>query len=250
MITPPAPVKRRLPGPPIRASLAAVAPPITPHELRELIAATLRVLRDSTRTEDLHRVSEIVSRGRYTALVERARAGDPELAALLRDRPVLDERAVDVDRLRRLGADTLGGAYVRHLEGHGLELYTTPTSAEFIADPDVRYLMQRFRQTHDIWHVLVGLGIAGHEEVLLHAFAFGQLRLPNSAMIVVLGGLKHLVLERRWLALRRGLRQAYESGRRAAPLLAVRWEVLWERPLAELRRTLAIRPCDPAVVAG
>ncbi|MCB9566924.1 MAG: hypothetical protein H6710_06885 [Myxococcales bacterium] len=223
---------------------------MTPTDLREMIAATIRVLRDSNRTEDVHRVEEISGRARVAELVAQAHAGDRELAALLRERPEIDREHVDFDALHRLGPETLGGAYVRHLERNGLELYTVETSDEFIDDDEARYLIHRYRQTHDIWHVLFGVGVAGHEEVLIHAFAYGQVGLPVSAMIMLLGGLKHMVLERRWLALRRGLWEAYWSGRRAKPLLTIRWEELWDRPVAELRRSLGIRPATPAFVSG
>lgn len=218
-------------------------------ELREMIAATARVLRDSNRTEDVHRVEEITGRGQVEALLAGA-GRDLGLAALLRERPEIDRTTVDFEALRRLGPETLGGAYVRHLDDNRLEVYETPTSAEFIADADARYLIHRYRQTHDLWHVLLGVGVRGHEEVLIHAFAYGQVGLPVSAMIMALGGIKHLVLERRWLALRRGLWAAYASGRGAAPLLGVRWEDLWGESVAALRRRFRVRPLDPAVVAG
>ncbi|MEZ4450530.1 MAG: Coq4 family protein [Nannocystaceae bacterium] len=219
------------------------------HDAREVLAATLRVLRDSTRTEDIHRVEEITGRARVAELVGSARAGDPSIADLLRDRPVFDATTVDFEALRRLPAESLGGAYVRHLDDHGIEVHAAETSDEFIADADARYLIYRYRQTHDVWHVLVGVGIAGHEEVLIHAFAYGQVRLPVSAMIMALGGVKHLVLEGRWLALRRGLLAAYRSGRDADPLLGVRWEALWDRDLDEVRRRFGVRPLPPAITS-
>ena len=112
------------------------------------------------------------------------------------------------------------------------------------------YLMRRFRQTHDVWHALLGLGVQGHEEVIIHAFSYGQLRLPVSAMVMFFGSIKHIVLERRWGALRHALREAYDIGRRAQPLLPVYWERIWDQPLAEVRAPYSIRPCTPAHVHG
>ena len=213
---------------------------MTPQELLLVAGATARVLRDSNRLSDIHLVADIIGRQRFTELLADARVeGEPEL---MRTRPEIDEREVDFDALRRLPPDTLGGAYIRHLDRNELEIYTDPTSHRFIDDPDVRYLIHRYRQTHDIWHVLVGLGTRGHEEVLLHAFIYGLIRLPNSAMIVILGGLKHLVLERRWHALRTGLLDAYRHGKAARPLLMVRWEDHWADPLDDVRRRYDIAP--------
>ena len=113
-----------------------------------------------------------------------------------------------------------------------------------VDDEDMAYLMRRFRQTHDVWHALLGLGIAGHEEVVIHAFSWGQLRLPVSALVVLFGTVKHIVLERRWGALRHSLREAYELGRDAQPLLPVVWEDQWSRPLAEVRARYRLRPLE------
>lgn len=210
-----------------------------------LLGAMARLLRDSDRLDDIHIVAEITGRRRLRALLDELEAAD---AAILRERPEIDERSVDFEALRRLPADSLGGAYVRHLDAHGLSIYRGPPSDRILADPDLRYLVHRYRQIHDIWHVLLGLGVAGHEEVLLHAFVFGLLGLPNSALIVLFGGIKHMVLERRWPALRHGLLEAYRNGRAAGPLLSVDWERRWAHRLDAVRAELGVRACTPAFV--
>lgn len=211
-----------------------------------IAGATVRVLRNSDRLADIHLVADITSRGRFARLLQRERDREP-VPDVLRDRPEINRHTVDFDELRRLPADTLGGAYVRHLDRHKLKIFVDPTSDRFIDDPDVRYLIHRYRQTHDIWHVLLGLGTAGHEEVLVHAFTLGRLGLPVSAMIVALGSIKHIVLERRWAVLRRGLWAAYTAGRDADPLLLVPWEQHWNEPLAQVRARHGIRAVPTAL---
>jgi ubiquinone biosynthesis protein COQ4 len=206
-----------------------------------MLRSMVRVLQDSSRTPDIHVIEDVCSAGRFRALLDAARASG-EGAEVLRARPELDGSTLDVPLLRGLGEDTLGGAYVRHLERNGLGIYEDPLSFEFVQDPDVRYLIHRWRQTHDLWHVLLGLGAQGYEEVLVHTFALGHLRLPISALIVGFGVPKHLVLEGRWGALRHGVSAMYRAGRDARPLLLVPWEQLWDRPLDELRRAYRIRP--------
>lgn len=205
--------------------------------------AVVRVLGDSSKTHEIHRVEEITGRPRYRALL-RELADNPEGRRLLAARPELSSDHVDFDRLRRLPATTLGGAYVRHLDDNGISADYQAAATRHVDDPDMAYLMRRFRQTHDVWHALLGIGITGHEEVLIHWFSFGQLRLPVSALIMVFGSMKHLVLERRWTALSRSTLEAYRAGRDAAPLLPVYWEDLWEEPLERVRATLGIRPLD------
>ncbi len=202
--------------------------------------AILRVLRDSTRTEEIHLVEEITGRAFYRQYLERMR-GDPAIEELLRRRPELCSAQVDFEALRALPASSFGAAYVGHLDRNGLSADSQATPATHVAEPDIAYLLRRYRQTHDVWHCLLGLGVEGYEEVLVHAFSLGQLPLPVSALIVVFGAIKHMLLEQRWEALRDGLWDAYRAGREAAPLLPVHWEQMWELPLDEVRARYGVR---------
>lgn len=211
--------------------------------------ATVRVLADSGKTSEIHRVEEITGRPRYRAIL-REMVETPEGQRLLAERPELSSQHVDYDRLRRLPADTLGGAYARHLDDNGITADYQAAATQLVDDPDMAYLMRRFRQTHDVWHALLGIGITGHEEVLTHWFSYGQLRLPVSVLIMLFGTMKHLVLERRWTALRRSTLEAYHAGKDARPLLPVYWEDLWEAPLARVRETYNVRPLDRSLFSA
>jgi ubiquinone biosynthesis protein COQ4 len=205
--------------------------------------AVVRVLGDSTKTHEIHRVEEITGRPRLRQVLAELRES-AEGRRLLEERPELSSELVDFDHLRDLPAETLGGAYARHLDDNGITADYQAAATRHVEDPDLAYVMRRFRQTHDVWHALLGIGITGHEEVLIHWFSYGQLRLPVSAMIMVLGTMKHLVLEKRWGALRHSALEALRSGRDAAPLIGVRWEDLWEEPLDRVRAIYGVMPMD------
>jgi ubiquinone biosynthesis protein COQ4 len=205
--------------------------------------AVLRVMADSGKTGEIHRVEEITGRPAYRKLLAELRSTD-EGRRLLARRPELSSDHVDYAALRALPAHTLGAAYVRHLDGNAISADYQAARTRHVDDEDMAYLMRRFRQTHDVWHALLDLGITGHEEVVIHAFSWGQLRLPVSAMVVGFGTLKHLVLERRWGALRHSLAEAYRAGAAAKPLLPVVWEDLWAEPLADVRERYQVRPLE------
>jgi ubiquinone biosynthesis protein COQ4 len=205
--------------------------------------AVVRVMGDSTKTYEIHRVEEITGRPRYRRLLEQFAASD-DGRHLLEVRPELSSEHVDFDALRALPETTVGGAYVRHLDLNHLSADYQAAATRHVDDPDMAYLMRRFRQTHDVWHALLGLGVTGHEEVIIHWFSYGQLRLPVSAMIMVLGSLKHLVLERRWTTLRHSAMEAYRAGRDAAPLLSIVWEDRWAEDLDDVRADYGIRPLE------
>lgn len=205
--------------------------------------AVVRVLGDSTQTTEIHHVEEITGRPRFRRVLAEMSKRDA-YRELLAGRPELSSQQVDYDALRALPATTLGGAYVRHLDTNHITADYQAAPTQHVDDPDMAYLMRRFRQTHDVWHALLGLGIAGHEEVIIHWFSWGQLRLPVSALIMVFGTMKHLVLERRWGALRHSALEAYRAGRDAEPLLGVYWERMWDQPLDHVRSQHGVRPLE------
>lgn len=205
--------------------------------------AIVRVLGDSTKTHEIHRVEEITGRPRFRRLLAEL-AATPEGQRLLAERPELSSERVDFAHLRALPETTFGGAYARHLDENGITADYQAAETRHVDDPDIAYLMRRFRQTHDVWHTLLGLGIAGHEEVIIHSFSYGQLRLPVSALIMVFGTMKHLVLERRWGALRHSMLDAYRAGRDAAPLMPAYWEDLWDEPLDAVRARFCVQPLE------
>lgn len=205
--------------------------------------AIVRVLGDSTKTHEIHRVEEITGRPRFRALLAQMQQ-TPEGRRLMTQRPELASDRVDYERLRKLPATTFGGAYVRHLDNNGITADYQAAATRHVDDPDIAYLMRRFRQTHDVWHALLGLGIAGHEEVIIHWFSYGQLRLPVSALIMTFGTMKHIVLEKRWGALRHSMFDAYRAGRDAEPLMPVFWEDLWDQPLDEIRARYNVQPLE------
>lgn len=222
---------------------------MTPKEIYIVGRAVLRTMRDSEQTHEIHVTEELTGRGRFRAIRAACFDGN-EGQSLLRERPELCSDQVDYEGLRALPDGTLGKAYSDHLELNGLSADYQAAVTTYIDDPEMAYLMRRFRQTHDVWHALTGLGTEGHEEVIIHAFSWGQLKLPVSAMVVMFGSLKHLVGERRWGALRFALREAYEHGRDAEPLLPVYWEKRWDEPLADVRARYRIRPCSADLVAS
>ncbi len=212
----------------------------TAAEAKALLRAIALVLWDSTRTADIVVGEEISARAQLGYLLEHHVRICPEGRALLRDRPELGN--ADIRALRQLPDGTLGRELVRYLDKEGLDYHFDQTIAPYLTDPDQSYLLRRIRRNHDIWHVLLGLGPAGHEEVLLHAFTLSQLGLPSSVAIVVLGAVKHMVLEGRWRTLRRTLPATFELGRVTRPLVLVRWEELWGEPLERVRQRLGLPP--------
>ncbi len=207
----------------------------------EALKCTVRVLVDSERTADIVIAEEIISQRRLRSLLDDGLfESSAEGRELFADKPRLID--TDLDALRALPKATLGGAFARFLDDHKLDYGLCSQPTPYTQDEGAQFLLHRLRQSHDLWHTLTGLGTLGHEEVLIHAFSYGQTGIFSSALIVALGGIKHMLFEKRWASAYPGLGRALAAGRRAAPLLSIYWERHWGEPLEDVRCRLRITP--------
>lgn len=213
---------------------------LSPREAGRVALAISRILLDSEATGEVVVAEEITAQRQLRFWIESGIFEHGDGASLLRDRPEIAE--TDVDFLRSLPAGTLGRSFADFLDREGISLEGLAQPTPFTEDELASYLMRRIRQSHDIWHVLLGVGTEGHEEVLVHCFSIAQTGFPNSTMIIGLGALKHFVLERRWSGLSSDLYRAWQRGHDADPLLTVRWEDRWEQPLTQVRADLHLEP--------
>ena len=158
---------------------------------------------------------------------------DPALEQLWRQRYCPEH--YDVDELLSLSPETLGGMYARHMKSRGLrpDFFDAVTPRH-----NLHYLRLRLRQTHDIWHTLTGFDTNPVGEVGLQAFYFAQFTNGQSALIIA-GAILKSILRRRYGELEQFVEafcDGYRNGRRARPLLGVKWEDLWQEPVEDLRR--------------
>lgn len=220
---------------------------LSPRDAGRFALAIGRIVLDSEATGEVVVAEEITAQRQLRFWIESGIFEHGEGPSLLRDRPEIAE--TNVDFLRSLPAGTLGRSFADFLDRHGICLEGLAQPTPFTEDDRASYLMRRIRQSHDIWHVLLGLGTEGHEEVLVHCFSIAQTGFPNSTMIIGFGALKHFVLERRWRGLSSDLYRAWRLGCDAAPLLTVRWEDRWEQPLERVREELRL-PRRPEIQNG
>lgn len=160
--------------------------------------------------------------------------------------------ALRAERLRPLPADSLGRAYLAHLErweldtGKLFELSQARTDDAEDADTDdgLRWFLERSVLLHDLWHVLAGYGADDRGEAALLPFSFAQqggLGRGLLALGSVLTAWK--AAGRRWP---RDVLAAWRQGRGAADLSSVAYEELLAEPLDDVRTALGLRPPEVA----
>jgi len=174
------------------------------------------------------------------AKMARAWRESPGGRQLLDERPTLQGRELDLDALARLPEGTLGHEFTRYFRSNGIEPFITA----FPVATDVDYLSKRYRETHDLFHVITGYATDELGEMELQAFVLGNLGVRQAVLILAYSiprqiqqnGLRSLT------AYFARLRAAYRRGQRSRELLSVAYEQLWEQPVAVLSRLL----CAPA----
>ena len=166
-------------------------------------------------------------------------ASEGEGNVLLVEKPSIDSKSVNYDRLRALPNNTLGREYVRFLDDNHLDpdLFQAPPGLP----EEPTFLAKRMRQVHDIWHVLTGYTPDIPGEIALQAFTYAQTGLPISQLITATGFLRQSVLRpAQSPKLGSEVVRAYRRGKAAVFLPSVRIEKYFEADLVDVRRELRI----------
>ena len=198
--------------------------------------------RDPTNPSHGQLFNQSLNGHRYVALVEELRRGE-EGRRLLAERPSLQGKELDLAALERLPEGTLGHEFARYFRDNKISPFET--TLELKSDAD--YLSKRYRETHDLLHVLTGYSTDVMGEMELQAYALGNLGLRTSALVLLSSTVAHLKHPHggvgRGVYLRR-LRSAFQRGRASRRFLDFRFEEHWETPVAALRARLCAPPAQ------
>eukprot|EP00210_Caulerpa_lentillifera_P007852 g7494.t1 len=85
--------------------------------------------------------------------VHESLSRSPEGLRILTDRPIITDSTLE--QCRKLQSGTFGAAYARFMDERSFRPSDRPP-VRFIDDPDIAYVALRYRQVHDLWHVLYG----------------------------------------------------------------------------------------------
>lgn len=148
----------------------------------------------------------------------------------------------DRESLRRMGANSLGRAYLKFVEteeisAEGLVEASEKDEEEF-PDESIAKYGKRLRDQHDLWHVVTGYGRDELGELCLLGFTYAQTKNRGVGLIVLVGFYQFLRNVGSFTL--RPIRRGYEDGRKASWLPAEHWETLLSHPLEEVRQKLKI----------
>ncbi|KAA1477148.1 ubiquinone biosynthesis protein COQ4 mitochondrial [Dentipellis sp. KUC8613] len=156
---------------------------------------------------------------------------------ILKDRPRINSTTVDMQKLAQLPEGTFGRTYITWLERCGV----TPDTREpvhYVDDPELAYVMQRYRECHDFYHAVCFLPVSVEYEIALKFFEFANLGLPSAALSTAAA--IRLTPAKRARLFSEYVPWALRCGSSARSLITVYWEERWEQNVEDLKKELGL----------
>ncbi|KAE8262412.1 hypothetical protein A4X03_0g2473 [Tilletia caries] len=231
------------------STAALLTRPLSPFQKVFLtIGSALASLHNPARADMIATLSETSGEPFLPRLRDQMLAS-AEGRGLLFDQPTISSATVSMHHLRSLREGSLGRAYVDWLEWCGVTP-DTRAPVQYVDDPELRYVMQRYRESHDIYHLLCLMPTNLLGETVVKYFEYAHFGLPV-ALLSSIGGPVRLVTNERTRGMvldplfTKLVPWAVRNGTHVQPLIGIRWEDRWEQDFGELRRELGFD--DPPV---
>ncbi|XP_073841934.1 coenzyme Q4 [Musca autumnalis] len=199
--------------------------------------SSIAALVDPRRHDMIASLGETTGEHALQQILHTMRASD-EGQRILQQKPRINTRTVNLERLRQLPQNTFGRSYVQFLDDNQV----TPDSrmeVRFMDDPELAYIMTRYRECHDLVHAILDMPTNMLGEVAVKWVEALNTGLPMCYGGAVFGALR-LRPKQRKQYLSTYLPWAIKNGRKAKPLMSVYWEERWEQDVEELRKELQI----------
>ncbi|KAF5296559.1 hypothetical protein FQA39_LY12477 [Lamprigera yunnana] len=163
----------------------------------------------------------------------------PEGMQILKNRPRINSKTVDLEKLKTYPEGTLGKVYSNFLDNNKVTPDSRPM-VQFVEDVNIAYAIQRYREVHDLIHTTLQMPTHMLGEVTVKWVEAIQTRLPMCIGGAVLGATrlkpKHRNLYRKYY-----LPWAIKTGMNCDFLVNIYFEKRWDQPLIELHKELQIQ---------
>ncbi|KAF9055346.1 coenzyme Q biosynthesis Coq4 [Hymenopellis radicata] len=168
----------------------------------------------------------------------------PEGRKILKERPRINTTTVDMSKLAQLPHGTFGRAYTTWLERCGVTP-DTRAPVHYIDDPELAYVMQRYRECHDFYHCICNMPVNVESELAIKYFEFANLGLPMAGFSALFAPIRLNKVKRERL-FSQYVPWALKCGGSAQSLISVYWEQRWEQNVEEMKKELGIWDGPPA----
>lgn len=215
--------------------MKTMRPIVAVRALRELFADP----------DDTQHVFEIIEALQGPALTRmRARLKRSECGRrLLAEQPDLVPLLADRDGLRALPEGSLGRAYLAFVESEDITadgLVSASAIERRDETAELRWIHDWLRDTHDLWHAVLGYQGDLVGEAALLAFTHHETRNIGVGMIASMAWFKLGRITDRSVHARRAIFDGRKRAKRAAWFVGQPWHEWLARPVEEVRRELGI----------
>ncbi|XP_011880509.1 PREDICTED: ubiquinone biosynthesis protein COQ4 homolog, mitochondrial [Vollenhovia emeryi] len=157
---------------------------------------------------------------------------------VLARKPRVNTSTVDLSHLKDLPPGTVGRTYRDFLDDNNVSP-DDRVAVQFVDDVELAYVMQRYREVHDIFHAVLLMPTTMLGEVSVKWVEALQTRLPMCITGAIFGA-SRLRPRQRQLYLDHHLPWSINVGLNAEFLLGVYFEERWEQPLDDFHREMNI----------
>ena len=167
---------------------------------------------------------------------------DPKMKELIQTR-YQQNNPVDWNFLKSLPDETLGYQFAKFMNNPDVTpIDKLPESKDQI-NPEMDYLRQRIRLTHDIHHVVCGYPADEIGEMGISAFYVAQINSPLNSMLLAFGLIKCTIkFPNRLHELMDVITEGWTLGKNTQNIFGIKWEEMWDLPISEVRQKLDLRP--------
>ena len=188
---------------------------------------------------------------------------------LLIERPSVNSATVDVDYLAKLERGTFGREWIEWLKENGVGP-DGRAEADYMTTPEHKYLIQRYRESHDFYHLLLRMPVTQLGETVVKYFEMAQMNMPVAGFAAAGGTLRILASNLSSLpkpsqllsaalgqpsssqvahdvpssadlsALQTLIPWAMHIGTTSVPLISIEWERCWDRNIDHMRSEFGI----------
>ena len=209
--------------------------------------AAARAIRQLFATpDDTRYVFEVIEALQGPSLVRlRARLQKSEQGRqLLAEQPDLVPLLKDREGLRALPEGSLGRAYLAFVEGEGVTadglVSASTISRQGDQAAELRWIRNWLRDTHDLWHAVLGYEGDLVGEAALLAFSHQQTRNIGVGMIATVAWFKLGRVTHRGLHARNTIFHGRRLAKQTAWFVGVPWHQWLARPVEDVRRDLGV----------
>ncbi|KAL6259703.1 hypothetical protein P5V15_009618 [Pogonomyrmex californicus] len=157
---------------------------------------------------------------------------------ILAQKPRVNTSTIDLSYLKDLPPGTVGRTYRDFLDDNNVSP-DDRLAVQFVDDTELAYVMQRYREVHDIFHAMVLMPTTMLGEVSVKWIEALQTRLPMCITGAIFGASRLRPRQRR-LYLDHYLPWSINTGLNAKFLLGVYFEERWEQPLEDFHKEMNI----------